>query len=155
LPKALEPDYVFAHDYNPGGNTEFSYNSTSIDPSRQILKYRFLHTVKCDVEYRHSNWAVGFSLKYFSRIENLDKSIADFEDATKKSGGTLQPILYMDYFYEHNNGNTIVDGRVSYHLGDHHKITLVANNLLNRTYSLRPLKAEEMRSVILQYTLTL
>ncbi|HOW26869.1 MAG TPA: TonB-dependent receptor, partial [Bacteroidales bacterium] len=155
VPKALEPDYVFAHDYNPGGNTAFSYVSTSVDPSRDILKYRFLHTLKCDLEWRYLGWALGVSVKYFSRIENLDKAIADFEQATINSGGTLQPILYMDYFYHHNNGNFILDGRMSYLLGDRHKIALIANNFLNRTYSLRPLKAEEMRSVILQYSLKL
>jgi iron complex outermembrane receptor protein len=155
VPKALEPDYVFAYDYNPGGNTAFSYISTSVDPSRDILKYRFLHTLKCDVEWRYLGWALGFSVKYFSRIENLDKAIADFEQATINSGGTLQPILYMDYFYHHNNGNVILDGRMSYLFGDRHKVALIANNFLNRTYSLRPLKAEEMRSVILQYSLKL
>lgn len=155
VPKALEPDYVFAHDYNPGGNTAFSYISTSVDPSRDILKYRFLHTLKCDLEWRYLGWAAGFSIKYFSRIENLDKAIADFEQATINSGGTLQPILYMDYFYQHNNGNVVVDGRLSYLFSDRHKIALIMNNVANRIYSLRPLKAEEMRSMILQYSLKL
>jgi hypothetical protein len=155
VPKALEPDYVFAHDYNPGGNTAFSYISTSVDPSRDILKYRFLHTLKCDLEWQYLGWTAGVSVKYFSRIENLDKAIADFEQATINSGGTLQPILYMDYFYTHNNGNVVLDGRFSYSFREHHKISLIANNFLNRTYSLRPLKAEEMRSVILQYSLKL
>jgi iron complex outermembrane receptor protein len=155
VPKALEPDYVFAHDYNPGGNTAFSYISTSVDPSRDILKYRFLHTLKCDLEWQYLGWTAGFSVKYFSRIENLDKAIADFEQATINSGGTLQPILYMDYFYDHNNGNVIMDGRLSYLFRDRHKIALIVNNFLNRTYSLRPLKAEEMRSVIVQYSLKL
>ena len=155
VPKALEPDYVFAHDYNPGGNTAFSYISTSVDPSRDILKYRFLHTLKFDLEWRYLGWAAGFSIKYFSRIENLDKAIADFEQATINSGGTLQPILYMDYFNHHNNGNVVVDGRLSYLFSDRHKIALIMNNVANRTYSLRPLKAEEMRSMILQYSLKL
>ncbi len=155
VPRALEPDYVFAHDYNPGGNTAFSYISTSVDPSRDILKYRFLHTLKCDLEWRYLGWAAGISIKYFSKIENLDKAIADFEQATINSGGTLQPILYMDYFYHHNNGNFVVDGRLSYLFSDRHKIALIMNNVTNRTYSLRPLKAEEMRSMILQYSLKL
>ncbi len=155
MPKALEPDLVFAHDYNPGGNTEFSYVSTSVDPSRDILKYRFLHTLKCDLEWHYLKWVLGLSVKYFSKIENLDKAIADFEQATILSGGTLQPILYMDYFEHHNNGNVVMDGRLSYHFNDRHKLTLVSNNFLNRTYSLRPLKAEEMRSVVLQYSLKL
>ena len=153
LPEALEPDLIFAHDYNPGGETEFSYNSTSIDPSRRILKYRFLHTIKADIELIYKEFAFGFSLKYFSKMENLDKAIEDFEQATINSGGSLQPVYYMNYFYHHNNGNLIIDGRISYKFLEHHKIALIVSNFLNRTYSLRPLKAEQMRTVMLQYTL--
>ncbi|MCF6170658.1 MAG: TonB-dependent receptor [Bacteroidales bacterium] len=153
LPIALEPDLVFAYDNNPGGNNEFSYNSTSVDPGRQILKYRSLHTVKMDVEFIYRSFAFGLSLKFFSKIENMDKAIFDFEDATVGSGGTLQPILYKNYFYNHNNGNTIVDMRISYSFATHHKLALISDNIFNRRYSLRPLKAEPMRNVTLQYSM--
>lgn len=155
LPVTLDPDYVFAEDYNPGGSTEFSYNTTSVNPSRNILKYRFLHTLKMDIEVNYSRFSAGLSLKYFSRMENLDKAIFDFEDATAGSGGTIQRILYRDYFENHNNGNTVLDGRISYKFGLRHRISLISSNLLNRMYSLRPLKAEPMRNITLQYILTL
>ena len=152
LPETLEPDLVFAHDYNPGGHTGFSYNSTSIDPSKRILKYRFRQTIKADVEIDYKKFSLGTSVKYFSKIENLDKSIADFEQATVGSGGTLQPVYYMNYFYNHNNGNVIINSRLSYSFNLQHKLALIIDNLLNRTYSLRPLRAEQMRTVMLQYT---
>jgi len=155
LPKTLEPDYVFAHDYNPGGQTAFSFNSTSVNPKKGILKYRFLHSLKADFEYDRNQLSIGFTVKYFSRIENLDKSIKDFEQATLNSGGSMQPIRYMDYFYQHNNGNVVMDARIGYKFADHHKIAVISENILNRTYSLRPLKAEQMRTVMLQYTLIL
>ncbi|MBN2481421.1 MAG: TonB-dependent receptor [Bacteroidales bacterium] len=155
LPRTLEPDYVFARDYNPGpgGQTDFSYRSTSINPESRILKYRFLHTLKADVEFSWTHLWVGASIKYFSKIENLDKAIIDFEKATEATGGTLQPIRYIDYFNEHNNGNHVIDLRFGYEFAEKHRFSIIVNNLLNRTYSLRPLKAEEMRSVILQYLL--
>jgi len=152
LPKTLEPDYVFAVDAR---NIEFSYTSSSIDPSQNILKYRFLHTFKGDIEFYTKLFSIGYSIKYFSRIVNLDKAIADFEQATLSSGGTLQPVLYMEYFYNHNNGNVIMDLRISYEFAQRHKISLISNNILNRWYSLRPLKAEEMRTIMLQYVLNL
>ena len=86
---------------------------------------------------------------------NLDKAIADFERATVGTGGTIQPILYMDYFNHHNNGNTIMDIRISYEFTQKHKLSLISNNFLNRWYSLRPLKAEEMRTIMLQYVLNI
>ncbi len=153
MPLTLDPDLVFAKDNKPGGNNEFSYITTSVDPSRNILKYRFLHTIKMDMEFVYKSFAVGLSLKYFSKIENLDKAIFDFEDATVQSGGTLQAILYRNYFYNNNNGNTILDGRVSYSFREHHKLSLISDNMLNRWYSLRPLKAEPMRNITVQYSL--
>lgn len=152
LPKTLEPDYVFARDAR---NTEYSYVTTSIDPSENILKYRFLHTLKGDLEFYTKVFSIGYTIKYFSKIVNLDKAIADFENATIGTGGTIQPILYMDYFYNHNNGNIIMDLRISFEFAQQHKISLISNNLLNRWYSLRPLKAEQMRTIMLQYVLNL
>ena len=154
MPISLEPYLVFTHDYNPGGATDFSYYTTSIDPSRDILKYRFLHSVKADIEFEYKNFSIGYSLKYFSRIENLDKAIKDFEIVTTNSG-TMPPIMYMRYFDDHNNGNFIMDARINYEFLDKHKIALISNNFLNRTYSLRPLKAEPMRTFMIQYTLKL
>ncbi|MFK5856897.1 MAG: TonB-dependent receptor [Bacteroidota bacterium] len=155
MPVTLEPNYVFAKDYNPGGSKDFSYESTSVNPSRDILKYRFLHTVKLDIELNYANFSAGFSLKYYSKMENLDKAIFDFEDATVASGGTTQAILYRKYYENHNNGNIIIDARISYKTGLRHKVSVISTNLLNRMYSLRPLKAEPMRNIAIQYILTL
>ena len=149
-PKTLNPDYVYAVDIR---GDSLSYVNTSVDPSNDILKYRFLHTFKGDIEFDIHAFSFGISAKYFSRIENLDKSIQEFEDATKQTGGTLQEIRYMDYFYHHNNGNWIFDARIAYSINDHHRISLISNNVLNRAYSLRPLKAEPMRTIMLQYLL--
>ena len=151
-PIALEPDYVFAIDDR---GKEYSYNTMSVDPSKKILKYRFLHTVKFDLSFDFYNFSVGTSLRYYSKIENLDKTVFDFEDATLASGGTLQPILYRDYFYNHNNGNAIVDARLSYKFKLRHKFALICDNLFNRWYSLRALKAEPMRTITIQYTYSL
>jgi len=152
LPKTLEPDYVFARDAR---NVDYSYQSTSIDPSEYILKYRFLHTLKADLEFYTEVFSIGSSIKYFSKMVNMDKAIADFELATIRAGGTIQPILYMDYFNNHNNGNIVLDLRISFELAQRHKISLLSNNFLNRGYSLRPLKAEQMRTIMLQYVLNL
>lgn len=152
LPKTLEPEKIFGVD---GRGIEYSYMSTSVDPSDNILKYRFLHTVKADIEFYTEVFSFGYSVKYFSRIVNLDKAIEDFERATESAGGTVQPVRYMDYFYNHNNGNVVMDLRIAAELAEKHKVSFIVNNILNRWYSLRPLKAEPMRSVMLQYVLTL
>lgn len=151
-PVTLDPDYVYTTDIR--GN-DYSYTSTSVNPEDDILKYRFLHTFKGDLELEARRFSAGTSVKYFSRIENLDKAIEEFENTTKLAGGTVQPILYMDYFYNNNNGKWIFDLRAGYKISDHHQLSLICNNLLNNVYSLRPLKAEQMRSILLQYVLKL
>ncbi|MFM8243070.1 MAG: hypothetical protein ACKN86_09720, partial [Crocinitomicaceae bacterium] len=66
VPKTLTPDYVYATD---SLNRVFTYNSTSLDNSKGILKYRFLHNVKLDAEYTYKEkFAFGASAKYFSKI---------------------------------------------------------------------------------------
>ncbi len=106
-----------------------------------------------DLEFDYKRLAFGVSLKYFSKIINLDKAIFDFEDATLATGGTIQPILYRNYFENHNNGNAIFDTRLSYTFGKYHKLAIIVDNVFNRWYSLRPLKAEPMRKFTLQYNL--
>ena len=99
LPKSLNPDYEYASYTDPNGEkVVLNYRSTSVDPGRNILKYRFLHTLKADLELDYRNYLLGFSIKYFSKINNLDKAIADLEKTLENTGGSLQPLKYMDYF---------------------------------------------------------
>ena len=149
VPKTLTPDYVYATD---SLMRVFSYNSTSIDPSKGILKYRFLHNVKIDMEYNwNKKFSIGVSAKYFSKIVNMDAIIKDFEEVTINNP-LLQDLRYMDYFKAHRTGNWIFDARLSYNLNESHKLAIIGTNILNRTYSLRPLKIEPPRNIMLQYT---
>jgi len=151
-PKTLDPDYIYASDTMPSGKINYySYETTSVDPSKNILKYRFLHTLKGDIEFDIRSFSIGISVKHFSKIENLDSTIFKFEEATEATGGSLQAIRYRDYFNNHNDGNWIFDLRAAYEISEHQQVSIIANNLFNNIYSLRPLKAEPMRSVILQY----
>jgi len=154
-PVTLEPDKVFAKDYNPSGTGEFSYNSTSINPETKVLKYRFKHTMKFDIEYKRNAFSIGVSGRVFSKVLNVDKAIFDFEDATKNIGGDFPPLLYQEYFETENKTRLVLDLRIAYEIGEHQKVSIISANVLNETYSLRPLKAEKMRSVLVQYVLKL
>lgn len=149
VPKTLTPDYVYATD---SLNRVFSYKSTSLDGSKGILKYRFLHNLKADCEMVYNKkLAIGASAKYFSKIVNMDAIIKDFEQVTINNE-YLQDLRYMDYFYKHRTGNWIFDARISYSFSDSHKLALIGTNILNRSYSLRPLKIEPPRAITVQYT---
>jgi outer membrane receptor for ferric coprogen and ferric-rhodotorulic acid len=58
----------------------------------------------------------------------------------------------MDYFQSHRFGNWIFDARLSFHFSEQHKLAVIGSNIFNRTYSLRPLKIEAPRTVMIQYT---
>jgi iron complex outermembrane receptor protein len=150
VPTTLSPDYVYAID---SLNRVFTYNSTSLDPTNKILKYRFLHNVKADFEIVYNKKiSFGFSAKYFSKIVNMDKIIEDFEQITVDNE-LLQDIRYMDYYNAHRFGNWIFDARLSYQINEKHKLAIISSNVFNRIYSLRPLKIEPPRTIMLQYTL--
>ena len=151
LPTTLNPDLVYATDEI---GRDYSYNSTSLDSTDGILKYRFLHNVKGDIEFTfYKKFSIGFSAKYFSKITNMDGVIEEFENTT--TGPFIQDIRYMDYYAAHRFGNWIFDARISWNISKIHKIALISANIANRIYSLRPLKIEQPRTIMLQYTFNL
>lgn len=155
MPTTLNPDYVYAIDEHPVSPKAYTYLNTSINPDKNILKYRSLHNIKTDIEWNYQSFlSFGITMKYFSKMKNLDGVIEEFEKSTHVVS-TIQDIRYMDYFRANNKGHFIFDLRSNYTFNNYHKISLVFNNLLNKSYSLRPLKVEAPRSVMLQYTLTL
>jgi outer membrane receptor protein involved in Fe transport len=152
LPKTLNPDLVYAIDSHPINPRSYSYNSTSLNPENQLLKYRFLHNIKTDVEWIHrKKFALGVSARYFSKIENLDAVISEFEEITAILN-TVQNIRFMDFFESNRNGNLVFDARVSYTFNDQHKLALIGSNITNRIFALRPLKIEPLRTTMIQYT---
>jgi iron complex outermembrane receptor protein len=149
VPKTLTPDYVYAID---SLERVFSYNTTSLDSTKGILKYRFLHNIKADMELLiNKKVGIGVSAKYFSKIVNMDAIIKDFEDLTTDIA-VLQDLRYMDYFDSHRFGNWIFDARISYQISEQHKLAIIGANIFNRSYSLRPLKIEAPRTIMVQYT---
>jgi iron complex outermembrane receptor protein len=155
IPKTLNPDLIYAYDSHPVEPKAYSFNNTSLNPENNILKYRFLHNIKADVSYTFNQvLSLGATVKYFSKMENLDLVISEFEETTAIIS-TIQNIRYMDYFEENNNGTWIIDARVNYTFKERHKVALIAANILNNMYSLRPLKMEAPRSIMFQYSLTL
>lgn len=152
LPQTLNPDYVYAVD---DFNRQFSYNSTSLDSASRVLKYRFLHNIKADVNFRYNKrLEIGMTAKYFSKIINMDRIIQEFEEFTVQAP-YIQDIRYMDFFAANRKGNLVIDARMSYTISPKHKIALISSNIFNRSYSLRPLKIESPRTIMLQYTLRL
>ncbi|MBP6333866.1 MAG: TonB-dependent receptor [Bacteroidia bacterium] len=146
LPQSDVPHEVYGMD-NPGPGftpTQLSYISTSTDTTDYILKYRFRHIAKGDVEVTWKSFSVGMSIRLFSFMENIDKLFYDLDVPAILPSGIRQ------YREEHSGATTIFDARIKKNIGKVFSIALLSTNLTNVSYSLRPLKIESPRTISLQ-----
>lgn len=154
-PVSLTPDSVYAHTQSIGGGPgmDLSYKTASMDTTDNILKYRFKHMFKADVEVRYTRFSLGFSYRYYSKMQNIDKAFQDLEDLTTNAKDYFYEIKGIRYWKTHY-GFEVIDLRVAYQLSDKHKLSMIVNNLLNTDYSLRPMKIEAPRTTSIQYVYT-
>jgi iron complex outermembrane receptor protein len=146
LPQSADPRHVYATD-NPGEGfipNQLSYASTSSDTSRYILKYRFTHLAKADVSATIKKFSAGYSIRYYSFMQNIDQTFLDIDREGQLPTGITQ------YRNENNQGTLIHDLRLGIEFRRNYVASLLLNNLFNETYSLRPLKIESMRTVAIQ-----
>lgn len=157
-PVSLTPDSIYAttKSIQPGQpGQQLSYKNSSMDTTDNILKYRFKHMIKADLEFKlFTKLGVGFSYRYYSRMQNIDKAFTEIEQLTHDASPYLAEIKAVDYWKTHD-GFHIFDARASFQMNEKQKLSLICNNLLNTDYSLRPLKIESPRTIALQYVLTL
>lgn len=152
-PICLTPDSIYGRDYSFGGvGRPLSYKNSSMDTTDNILKYRFKHMLKADIEFKIKKFNVGFSYRYYSKMKNIDKALEDIETLTSSVTfiDDIRGVRYWKYHYY----SVIFDARVSYRMNERMKLSLVCNNVFNVDYSLRPLKIESPRTTALQYVLT-
>lgn len=153
-PVSLTPDKIYARDKSLGGvGQDLSYKTSSIDTTGNVLKYRFKHMAKADVEFRIFKFGVGFSYRYYSKMQNIDRAFNDIEVLTSNTSPYLLPIKATNYWRSHN-GYHIFDARVSYKINEKQKVSFICNNVFNIDYSLRPLKIEAPRTTSVQYVYT-
>lgn len=152
-PVSLTPDFVYGHDHSFGGaGQDLSYANSSMDTTGNVLKYRFQHMVKADVELKIYKFTAGVSYRYYSKMQNIDKAFEYVEELTAALD-FIDDIKVVNYWKTHK-GYSIWDARVGYNIDKKQKIALVCNNLFNVDYSLRPLKIETPRTLALQYVYT-
>lgn len=152
-PITLTPDSVYAVDSAFGGaGKPLTYKNSSMDTTGNVLKYRFKHLIKADVEFRIYKFGLGFSYKYYSKMQNIDKAFEELEELTQALT-FVDDLKAIDYWNSHD-GFHIFDARISYKFKKSQKLSLICSNIFNVDYSLRPMKIESPRTTALQYVLT-
>lgn len=104
-----------------------------------VLKYRYKHTFKFDIESRAGMFSLGVAGVYNSFMENIDEV---FESL-------VVPGL-RQYRKENQHGDFILSARTAFFPNDHLKLSLIGNNLTNRAYVARPGKLEPTRNLTLR-----
>ena len=127
-------------------NNDPAYLNGFSDTSSNLLKYRFNHLAKADVECNYRSMSMGFSARYNSFMHNIDKV---FEEDLIGNGTFLLPGL-KDYRKEDQGGNLVFDFRIGYKFKEHYRIGFVVNNILNTEYSSRPGDIQAPRNFVAQ-----
>jgi iron complex outermembrane receptor protein len=127
------------------GDTLLTYKSTSSDTTNTQLKYRFEHLLRVDIEWSYQKWMIGFSGRYNSFMQNIDRIFIDFDTTFR-----ILPTGIADFRKRTQNGDWVFDTRLSYQFTNEFRISFICNNLLNREYSLRPLLINAPRNFSVQ-----
>ncbi len=114
--------------------------------STDFLKYRSRHMIKGDLEVSRKKAAIGFSLRYTSRMENIDKIFNEgLLDAAFPPG-----LGIGDYRKYHKGGDLVVDCRVSYDVVKSIRLSFLVKNIFNHIYMQRPADMQPPRTFTLQ-----
>ncbi|MBC8173402.1 MAG: TonB-dependent receptor [Chitinophagales bacterium] len=129
-----------------------SVTDASSSADYNILKYRFKHTAKLDVECTIRKFRIGAYINYFSFMEAVDAAFVD----PISPGSTVYIIPGLQQYRDaHHNGDFVMDVRLAYKINAANEISLLCNNLLNREYSVRPAMMEAPRNITIKYSVKL
>jgi iron complex outermembrane receptor protein len=120
----------------------------SSDTSTNMLKYRFNHLAKADIELNYKKYSLGFSMRYNSFMRNIDRVFLEDLNPTADELFVLPGL--SDYRQRFNGGNLVFDARIGYTLLDKIKLNFIVNNLFNAEYTSRPADIQPPRTFMLQ-----
>ena len=112
--------------------TTFQMNNSS--DTNNVLKYRFRHSAKLDVETNIKGVIIGAGGFYNSHMEAVD-ALFDF----------FIPGL-TEWRNEHDKGNLVWNARAGYQMKKGPQILLICDNLANKEYTIRPAVLEPPRT---------
>ncbi|MCH2229356.1 MAG: TonB-dependent receptor [Crocinitomicaceae bacterium] len=130
-------------------NDDSIYVATFSDSNSSVLKYRFNHLAKADIEVKWKDISVGISSRYNSYMSNIDKTFVEGISILGQEPIQILPGL-KEYRTVNNKGNLIFDARIGYEFMEHYRLGFVVNNLLNEEVVGRPGDVQAPRTFLLQ-----
>ncbi len=139
LPTTMLAGYTYINPQYQNFDSLKVANSTS---DQNVLKYRFRHTAKMDIESTiKKKVSIGVSLQYNSKMEALDSYFYDLgkfllPDAL---GDQREDLLGVkDYRDNYDNGSLVLDLRLAYNITEQARISFILKNATNKAYTVRP-----------------
>lgn len=123
-------------DYNPSKDTLGL-------PYLNVLKYRNRHLFKNDIQFDYKFVSLGFSTRYQSYMENIDKKFTEsllhdlLKDFDQIPSTYVLPGL-PEYREKDKAGSWVHDLRIGFQVSKFVKLSYIVNNLFNEEYSTRP-----------------
>jgi outer membrane cobalamin receptor len=118
-------------------------DSLTNSSKENVLKYRYKHIAKGDIEFSYKGFSVGFSMRYNSFMENIDQFFVNPFFSSVLPG-------IAEYRKNHPNGDLVFDNRISYQLSKMTRISLITNNMFDAEVSTRPGSVLPPRNFALQ-----
>jgi iron complex outermembrane receptor protein len=129
-------------------NSDSAYVSSFSDTISGILKYRFKHLAKADIEVNYNNFSFGFSCRYNSFMSNIDRVFQEDLDPSITELYILPGL--KQYREKYNKGNLVFDVRLGYKINENFRVGLIANNVFNAEYTSRPGDIQPPRNFMAQ-----
>jgi iron complex outermembrane receptor protein len=125
-------------------NTDTTYLATFSDTTGSMLKYRFKHLAKADIELNYKKFGIGLSARYNSYMRNIDLA---FEEGIIDTEILVGMANYRAVF---NKGVPVFDLRFNYAFSAQFKCNLILNNFTNAEYVTRPGAVQAPRNFVVQ-----
>lgn len=142
-PRVINPDFIYARD---SAGLQLNFVNTRND-TNNLMKYRFQHLVRADIQCGWKNLEFGLSYRYNSRMTNIDGAFT--------KGILAFFITGIQSSMDRLGSAHIFDARVSYKVSDRWKLNAQVTNLFNREFVGRPCDLRPPRSFQLQAVWTL
>ena len=145
--------YTYTNPIDPDYNAQTDTLGSALNSN--VLKYRNRHLFKNDMQFEYKKFAFGFSNRYYSFMESIDRRFV--EPLFKEYGSGFDNLYILpglkEYREKNNRGNWITDMRISYQLSKQLKTSFIVNNLFNEEYTLRPGDVRPPRMFMIQIML--
>lgn len=141
-PVVLNPDSAYI--YGADGNGGLS------DTTSNMLKYRFRHLAKGDIQFKYKKVMLGFTGKYNSFMENIDATFESGINVPLVGNTQVLPGL-AEYREQNNNGDFVFDARIGYQINETFLLNFVVNNVFNEEYMTRPGDIRAPRQFLIRF----